>query len=113
MSSRNLFGKRDVIFRIFDGPDKKDLWMRSPQIDGFRAAKEITQLPVLFLCEAGLHKAKINVYLESLFRMENDENSVMFHGTSIDEVTGESVRVEGQYDFVARTGFMEIRGPLA
>ncbi len=113
MSSRNLFGKRDVIFRIFDGPDKKDLWMRSPQIDGFRAVKEITQLPVLFLCEVELHKARFNVYLESLSRMENDENSVLFKGTSIDEISGESILVEGQYDFVNRTGFMEIRGPLS
>mgnify|MGYP005847681153 CR=1 FL=1 len=112
MSSKNLFGKRDIIFRIFDGPDKKDLWMRSPQIDGFRAVKEITQLPVLFLCEVGLQKAKFHVYLESLFRMENDENSVLFRGTSIDEITGESVLVEGQYDFSARSGFMEIKGPL-
>jgi len=113
VSTKDYFDKRDALFRIFDGPDKKDLWMRTPRIDSFQASKEITQLPVLFLCEFENRKVRFSVYLDNIIRMENDENSVLFRGTALDNITAESVVVEGQYDFTARTGFLEIREKLA
>jgi hypothetical protein len=113
VSTKDYFDKRDTLFRIFDGPDKKDLWMRTPRIDSFQAAKEVTQLPVLFLCELEDRKVRFSVYLDNIIRIENDENSVLFRGTALDNISGESVVVEGQYDFTDRTGFLEIREKLA
>ncbi len=112
MSTKDFFDKRDQLFRIYDGPDKKDLWMRTPRIDSFQAAKEITQLPVQFLCELGERKVRFTVYLDNITRMENDESAVLFRGTALDNITGDSVVVEGQYDFVARTGLLEIKEKL-
>jgi hypothetical protein len=112
VSTKDYFEKRDRIFRIFDGPDKKDLWMRTPRIDSFQSAKEITQLPVQFLCELEERRVRFHVYLDNIVRMENDENSVLFRGTALDNISGDSVVVEGQYDFVARTGFLEIKEKL-
>ncbi len=100
------------MFRIYDGPDKKDLWMRTPRIDSFQAAKEITQLPVEFLVEVEARKARIPVYLDNISRIENDPDGVLFTGTCIEPVSGISVIVEGQYDFMKRTGFMEIRDTM-
>ncbi len=113
MSTKDYFDKKDRIFRIYDGPDKKDLWMRTPRIDSFQAAKEITQLPVQFLCEFESRKIRFDVYLDNIIRFENDENSVLFRGTALDNISGESVIVDGQYDFVARSGFLEIKERLA
>ena len=113
MNVKDLFDKQGIIFRIFDGPDKKDLWMRTPRIDDFQSSKEITQLPVLFLVEHGEQKHRFHVYLDGITRMDNDPDSVIFRGTSIDPVSAESVIVQGQYNFVERKGMMEIRERLA
>ena len=109
MSTKDYFDKQDRIFKVYDGPDRKDLWMRTPRIDSFQAAKEVTQLPVQFLCEFETRKVRFDVYLDNIIRIVNDENSVLFRGTALDNISGESVIVEGQYDFVARTGFLEIK----
>ncbi len=97
------------ILDIVNGPGRKELWLQTPRIDDWVAAKDVTQLPVLFHIGDKYAQTPFSIYLEEIMTMENTENGIMFYGQTIDPITGERMWVEGQYDYRERTGIAWVK----
>ncbi|MBU1241374.1 hypothetical protein KKF84_13235 [Myxococcota bacterium] len=93
---------------IVDGPNKKQLWHQSPIIDDWVSTKSHTQVAVQFSIGTKFENEPFHIYLKLVKTIENDEDSVMFFGQTIDQETGATRYVEGQYNFIEKTGIAQV-----
>ncbi|MGM0596698.1 MAG: hypothetical protein ACQES9_06625 [Myxococcota bacterium] len=90
--------------KILDGPEKKELWRQARQMDNWVAKKEITQLPVRFVMSVEHAQFECFIYLDKISTMTNSNSEVIFSGQMIDSISGDTLQVEGQYDFKQKSG---------
>ncbi len=93
---------------IVDGPSKKQLWQQAPIIDNWVSSKSLTQVAVQFSIGTRFESTPVHIYIKLVKTIENDPDSVLFYGQTIDAESGASRYVEGQYNFVEKTGIAQL-----